>query len=210
MIENDALTAESGKARLALPGVTKTGDSQSKSATLSTSFRPGLTNADARRRRHYGAAQFGSDIPQPPSPNPHTPSGRPTDADFVIHRLNEAGATLLALPNTGPSTRLRQGGLEWVRDVAEAYGAAAVRIRPAIPNAAQIDRMDQALAWISRIPDDRYVLRRIVGARCLTSPLTSRPLYSWRRIGLALGADHKAIQRWHSQGIDLIVKLLNA
>ena len=97
-----------------------------------------------------------------------------------------------------------------MRDVTEAYGAAAVRIRPAIPNAAQIDRMDQALAWISRIPDDRYVLRRIVGARCLTSPLTSRPLYSWRRIGLALGADHKAIQRWHSQGIDLIVKLLNA
>ncbi len=169
-----------------------------------------LSRSDARRRRHFGAQAEVLPAIVAAGRNPHTPNGRPADADFVIHRLTEAGATLLALPHTGPSTRLRQGGLEWVRDVAEAYGAASVRVRPAIPSAAQIDRMDAALAWISRIPADRYVLRRIVGARCLTSPLTGRSLYTWRRIGLAIGADHKAIQRWHAQGIDLIVSLLNA
>ena len=32
---------------------------------------------------------------------------RPIDAEMVIYRLEEAGATLLALPGSGWSTRLR-------------------------------------------------------------------------------------------------------
>ena len=141
--------------------------------------------------------------------NPYTPDGEPAGADWVIARLEEAGTTLLALPNTGPSTRLVQGGLEWVRDAAESYGASRAKLRPAAPSAAHISRMDQAFRWISRIPEDRYVLRRIVGARSLVHPMTGRYLYSWRRLGTAVGADHKAVQRWHAQGIDLIVVLLN-
>ena len=141
--------------------------------------------------------------------NPHTPDGEPAGAEWVIARLEEAGTTLLALPNTGPSTRLVQGGLEWVRDAAESYGATRAKLRPAIPSAAHISRMDQAFRWISRIPEDRYVLRRVVGARSLVHPMTGRYLYSWRRLGTAVGADHKAVQRWHAQGIDLIVALLN-
>ena len=130
-------------------------------------------------------------------------------ADWVVARLEEAGSTLLALPNTGPSTRLVQGGLEWVRSAAEAYGAQRAKLRPAIPSAAHITRMDEAMRWISAIPDDRYVLRRVVGARSLVNPMTARHLYSWRRLGQAVGADHKAVQRWHGQGIGLIVELLN-
>ncbi len=56
---------------------------------------------------------------------------------------------------------------------------------------------------------ERYVLRRIVGARSLVHPITERHLYPWRRLGCALGADHKAVQRWHKQGIELIVGVLN-
>ena len=44
------------------------------------------------------------------------------------------------------------------------------------------------------------MLRRIVGARSLVHPMTGRHLYSWRRLGTAIGADHKAVQRWHAQG----------
>ena len=141
--------------------------------------------------------------------NPHTPDGAAASAEWVIARLEEAGTTLLALPNTGPSTRLVQSGLEWVRDAAESYGAVRARLRPAIPSAAQITRMDQAYRWVSRIPEDKYVLRRVVGARSLVHPMTGRHLYSWRRLATAVGADHKAVQRWHSQGIDLITKVLN-
>ena len=141
--------------------------------------------------------------------NPHTPDGRPTDPEFVIARLAEAGATLLALPNTGPSTRLRTGGLEWVRDVVPVGARSQIKVRPAAPSAAAIDRMDRALAWVSIIPQDKYVLRRVVGARSLVCPLTGRQVFSWRRIGTAIGADHKAVQRWHAQGVALIVAALN-
>ena len=143
------------------------------------------------------------------APNPHTPDGAPATPEFVQAMLEEAGLTLMALPHTGPTTRLRQGGLEWVRD-AMAYPPERTVIRPAVPSGAAIDRMDRVLAWIPRIPPDKFVLRRVVGARCLLSPLTGRHLFTWRRLAAAVGADHKAVQRWHAQGLALIAGSLNA
>lgn len=131
------------------------------------------------------------------------------DADQLTVRLEEAGATLLALPGTGWSTRLRGSNLEIVRSALESYGWTEKQICPSVPSAARITRMDEALGWISLIPLDRYVLRRIVGARSLVHPITERHLYPWRRLATALGADHKAVKRWHGQGIDLIVARLN-
>lgn len=134
----------------------------------------------------------------------------PIDADYVNYRLEEAGATLLALPGTGWSTRMRSSSIEIVRTALEAYGWETARIRPSVPSAEKIDRMDEALGWILLIPVDRYVLRRVVGARSLVHPVTDRHLYTWRRLGGALGADHKAVQRWHAQGIAMIVAALSA
>src|SRR5271166_3410853 len=136
------------------------------------------------------------------------PDMRLLDGDLVTYRLEEAGATLLALPGTGWSTRLRASSLEIVRAAIESYGWTEKRIRPPIPSAARITRMDEALGWITLIPIDRYVLRRIVGARSLVHPITERHLYPWRRLATAIGADHKAVQRWHAQGIDLIGTVL--
>ena len=134
--------------------------------------------------------------------------GYQIDPDFVVYRLEEAGATLLALPGTGYSTRLRTSSLEIVRAALDSYGWTETRIRPAIPSAAKITRMDEALSWIPLISLDRYVLRRIVGARSLVHPITDRHLFPWRRLAKALGSDHKAIQRWHAQGIAMIVAAL--
>jgi hypothetical protein len=136
-------------------------------------------------------------------------NGYEIDADFVVYRLEEAGATLLALPDTGYSTRLRTSSLEIVRTALESYGWSDAQIRPSIPSAEKISRMDEAMSWIPFIPLDRYVLRRVVGARSLVHPITDRHLFPWRRLGKALGADHKAIQRWHAQGIAMIVAALN-
>lgn len=127
------------------------------------------------------------------------------DAKYIEIRLEDAGRALLALPNSGHSTRLRSSALEVVQDMREAYGWSESRLRPPVPSAAAIDAMDKAYAWLALIPDAKYVLRRIVAARSLVHPLTDRHLFPWRRLGTALGADHKAIQRWWSQGIDLIV-----
>jgi hypothetical protein len=135
-------------------------------------------------------------------------SGAPVDAAWVIVRLEEAGRTLLALPQAGYATGLRSSGAwEFLRMAAEAeaWPSASGPARPAVPPAARIDRMDDAWGWLSLIPQDRYVLRRIVGARALVHPLTDRHLYSWRKLGTVLGADHKAVQRWHAWGISLIV-----
>jgi hypothetical protein len=138
----------------------------------------------------------------------HTADDLTIDADYVVYRLEEAGATLLALPGTGWSTRLRSSKLDIVHTALEAYGWTAAKVRPAVPSSEKITRMDEALGWIPLIPLDRYVLRRVVGARSLVHPLTDRHLYPWRRLGAALGADHKAVQRWHAQGIGMIVKAL--
>lgn len=133
----------------------------------------------------------------------------PIEADHVIYRLEEAGATLLALPGTGWSTHLRQSSLDIVRTALEAYGWEAARVRPAVPPADKIDRMDEAMTWLQLIPADRFVLRRVVGARSLVHPITDRHLFAWRRLGKILGADHKAVQRWHASGIAMIVSGLN-
>jgi Domain of unknown function (DUF6362) len=137
------------------------------------------------------------------------PDGGPIDAAYVIVRLEEAGRTLLALPHTGPSPRLRTSVLDVVHSAIEGYGWEGGRLRAAYPDSAHVTRMDEALGWISRIPVDRYVLRRIVGARALINPTTDRHLFPWRKLGVALGADHKAVQRWHAQGISIIVASLN-
>ncbi len=131
------------------------------------------------------------------------------DAELVISRLEEAGGALLAIPGSGWSTRLRSSSLEIVRTAIESYGWTTNRIRPPVPSAERITQMDEAMSWISLIPVDRYVLRRIVGARSLVHPISERHLYPWRQLGAALGADHKAVQRWHGQGIALIVDALN-
>jgi hypothetical protein len=131
------------------------------------------------------------------------------DAELVICRLEEAGGALLALPGSGWSTRLRSSSLDIVRTAIENYGWTSNHVRPPVPSAERITRMDEAMAWLSLIPVDRYVLRRIVGARSLVHPVSERHLYPWRRLGSVLGADHKAVQRWHAQGIDLIVEALN-
>ncbi len=136
------------------------------------------------------------------------------DSETVIYRLEEAGRTMLALPSGGYSTRLRTSRLDVVRSALENYGwesgghnsgAGQTKLRPPVPPAEAITRMDEAMGWIALIPADRYVLRRIVGARSLVSPTTERHLFAWRRLGLLLGADHKAVQRWHAQGIALLV-----
>lgn len=135
---------------------------------------------------------------------------REVDSAFVVYRLEEAGSTLLALPSTGYSTGMKISHLEVVHEAREAYGWEKGRVRPAVPSASRITRMDEALGWIALIPVERTVLRRIVGARSLVSPLTERHLFSWRQLGGVMGADHKAVQRWHAQGIDIVMAAIVA
>jgi hypothetical protein len=126
----------------------------------------------------------------------------------VIARLEAAGATLLAMPARGYSTHLRQMKFDIVHTALEAYGWQSAMARPPVPSAAEITQMDEAFGWLALIPEGQYVLRRILGARALVHPLTGRHLYPWRRLAAVLGSDHKAVQRWHGQGVALLVREL--
>ena len=123
----------------------------------------------------------------------------------LIACLEEAGTTLLSLPKTGFSPALKTSALPILREAAEAYAWSAAEARPPVPSASRISRMDIALGYLALIPQDRYVLRRIIGCRALVHPINGRHLFSWRRLAELVGADHKAIQRWHAEGIRMII-----
>lgn len=131
-------------------------------------------------------------------------------ADGLIALFEAAGATLLAMPGGGYSTRMRTMRLDVVHNALDAYGWQNAVLRPAMPSSAAISQMDEVFGWLNIIPEDKYVLRRIVGARALVHPLTLRHLFPWRRIGQMLGADHKSVQRWHGQAVALLVEAVGA
>ncbi len=132
------------------------------------------------------------------------------DAAYVVARLEAAGATLLAMPGQGHSTKLRQMRFDIVHTALEAYGWEAPPLRAPAPAAVAISDMDVVFGWLRFIPDGNFVMRRVVGARALVHPLTCRHLFTWRRLAATLRADHKSVQRWHGQGIALIVAGLQA
>jgi hypothetical protein len=137
-------------------------------------------------------------------------AGAAITPDDIIARLEQAGATLIALRlGVGPAG-YRSAMPEPVRDVGVSYGWSQAKARPAVPSAAAITAMDEALAWVGYIPADRFVLKRIINARALVSPSTGKHLYGWSAIARLIGADRKAVQRWYQQGIALIAAGLSA
>lgn len=145
------------------------------------------------------------------------------DVAFVTYRLEEAGMTLLSLPAGRASSHLPSAMPDVVRSAVEAYGWSGMALRPPIPPAAKITRMDEALEWIKLIPLDPAgrnetgpwsvhgggMLRKIVGARTLVSPVTERHLFSWRRLGDIMNANHESVRQWHRKGVDIVVEELN-
>lgn len=133
------------------------------------------------------------------------------DRDIVLHRLERAGETLLAMRGKSPFPAVFRSGMpDILHEAMLAYGWSDEPVRPALPSAREIDAMDRAYAWLRLIPNHRRVLRRIVACRSLVSPLDGRHVIPWRRLGTLIRADHHAVQRWHAQGIAIIVQALQA
>lgn len=127
-------------------------------------------------------------------------------AEDIVARFEAAGATLLALPGRGYSTQIRTMRFDVVHSALDAYGWQGAVVRPPMPSAAAISQMDEVFGWLILIPETKYILRRILGARALVHPVTLRHLFPWRRIGTMLGADHKSVQRWHGQAVELLLE----
>ncbi len=138
---------------------------------------------------------------------------RPGDADmvaraaYVMHHLERAGATLLALRQRGPALGMRVGALAPVAEW-HGYGAAPASTAWPVPSAAEITAMDHALNWLTLFTPDQAGLKRVVGLRLLIHPVTGRHLHSWRAIGRRMGADYRAVQVWHARGIAHLAKFI--
>lgn len=131
-------------------------------------------------------------------------------AAWVVGRLEDGGRTLLALGETTRVLYLNGQARAVMADAKAFADGAQGRVHPLTPSTEAVTRMDEALGWIPLIHQDRYVLRRIVGARSLVSPQTGQHLYAWRHLGTLLGAEPKAVKRWHTEGIALIVSSVQA
>ena len=133
-----------------------------------------------------------------------------TDAPEVIARLEEAGACLLAMRLLGVAPAgLRSSMPEPIREAWESYGWEPEPIRAPIPGADAITRMDEAWSWLALVPPGKRVLRRCVAARALVHPISGRHCTTWRRLAGIVGCEYRAVQRWHQNGIDIIVGGLN-
>lgn len=138
-----------------------------------------------------------------PSPGEYT-------AEYVVASLEEAGRTLAALPITGARpVGYRSNMPDVVREFTEAYGYSVETLRPAAPSSRAISEMDEALSWISLIPKDKFVVRRVLQCRAMIHPLNGRHIFSWGKLAKHLHCDFRAAQRWHAEGIATIVTRLN-
>jgi hypothetical protein len=133
----------------------------------------------------------------------------PTTADELIERLEEASRTLFALRVSGVRPADARSSMpEVIHTFEEAYGWMDVRPRVEAPPAREITRMDEAFGWVGLIPQDRFVLRRVVLLRAMSKPGGDGPMLSWRRIGDKLGASHVAVAQWHAAALSVILDRL--
>ena len=121
--------------------------------------------------------------------------------------LDWAGAKLLSLPKA----RLYPAppGVCWpdfAPDANSAYGYTGATLRSTHPTSAEIDLMDRVLELTMLIPDP--TVRRIVGARSLTHPISARPIYSFRKIALLLHSDARIVARRYVSGLAIITTQL--
>jgi Domain of unknown function (DUF6362) len=131
------------------------------------------------------------------------------DSEWVQAKLEAAGSTLLAMRCRSPFPAEYGSCMpDFVREAKVSYGWDVAEYRPPVPSSHEIDTMDATWRWLGLVPSHRHVLRRIVAARSLTSPVTGRHLLHWRALGDMLHADYRAVRRWHRDGIAIITERL--
>jgi hypothetical protein len=128
--------------------------------------------------------------------------------DEIVARLEKAGRTLLMLPPERGSGHVKPRTWDHLMPGVRAFAHSVAEPVRLVPSPRDIDDMDRAFLWLGLIPQDKFVLRRIVAARSLVSPITGRHIMPWRRIAGMIGADHKAVQRWHALGIGDIARAM--
>ena len=89
-------------------------------------------------------------------------------SEQVAVYLEDAGKCLMSMPMSGHTTRARISKLPFVVPGGlEAFSVGDGRLRLPQPRPETIDRMDEVLAWISLIPQDKVILAPHRGGACV-------------------------------------------
>lgn len=133
--------------------------------------------------------------------------------DYVDHRFDRAGATLLALRGRGVfPTGFRSSMPDYVSLPA---GADALPPQLAVPGPRAISDMEEVyFAWVSLLPwrtDLERRDRRILLLRSLFNPLLERKdqhVWTWRALGDLFGLSHHTVIAHHDRTIDRLTARL--
>lgn len=123
--------------------------------------------------------------------------------------LEWAGATLLSLGGSSPLPKgPRVLWPDFPQDATIAYGYSNERLRVPKSSAREIEAMDEILLLPNSIHN--ITTRRIVNARLLVTPVTSRYLYSWSKLSIMLHMDRRRIVAIHRRGLHEIISKTDA
>jgi hypothetical protein len=122
---------------------------------------------------------------------------------WLIRRLEDAGKTSIAMPESGFSPAMKLKKYPYIRE--KWKDQAALPWTRVNPTSWDIKLMDEAFDWLLIIPDTELKVRKVVQARMYIHPVNERYLYSWRRIGKEMSVHHEQVQRWHKKGIKIIL-----
>jgi hypothetical protein len=131
---------------------------------------------------------------------------REFDTNVIEQRLKDASLTLLALPGGKPNLGIKVQTYGYVAEPTSDAMPTGGRARLPTPEPAAIDEMDRTLGWLRYISND--TVRRIVSLRAVTKPQTGGSAFSWAKIAEKVGADVRAVRRWHASGLAEIVQHL--
>jgi len=128
-------------------------------------------------------------------------------ADYIVRRIEHAGATLYCMRIKNPRPLLAQGRMEIVREYMVDMPPASAGLRLPTPSVRDVTLMDEALDWVRLIPNSTS--RKLVSLRSQFHPITERVRYSWRGCGNAIGIDHKTAESWHRKAMAYLAVVLH-
>jgi hypothetical protein len=129
-------------------------------------------------------------------------------ADDVKARLEEAGATLFALPSRGLWPAGYRVAWPAMAETIEDHGWDPIVNRLPAPPPDQIDRMDEADRWVNELVS-KELDRRILRARSLVNPRSGEPIISWRKIAVMIHKDATGVMRAHGRALARLADKMN-
>jgi hypothetical protein len=131
--------------------------------------------------------------------------------DDVRDSMMVAGRTLgLLRGRVGPPEYVLSSWSQMALEEFEtSYPVGGPEPRRPVPSALEISHMDWVTSWLSLIPNDRWVTRRIVAARMLTNERTGKVRYSYKHLSERIRASSQAVMLWHRQGLVMIQRRLD-